>query len=210
MSADVGELLRTLPQSVSTFRVSGASFASLSSVETAPGAVALADAPHWSEAQVFNQSALLLVVAGVQDPGNLGTMIRTAEAFGFSGAILTRGTVSPWNAKAFRASAGTTLRLPILRNFSPAQTVQMLHEHQVKLYGAVVREGRAPADIDTRGTIAVAVGAEASGLPAELERASEHLSIPMAAKVDSLNAAAATAIILYELARQRVRTGRTN
>lgn len=199
----VSRLMQELRPETKIVRVPAAAFNSLASTETSAGAVALVEAPQWKTADLLRQPALLLIVAGVQDPGNLGTMLRCAEAFGFSGAILTQGTVSPWNAKAFRASAGSALRLPIVRNFSATETVQLLNAHAIKLYTAAVRSGQLPESIDAGASMAIAVGAEAAGLPEELQRASTPLSIPMAPQVDSLNAAAATAIMLYELSRHR-------
>lgn len=202
-------LLSQLPSGADILRVPAPTFATLSSTESAPGALALAAAPHWKLDDLFSTSSAgrlrpvrLLVVAGVQDPGNLGAMLRAAEAFGFSGAIHTRGTVSRWNAKAFRASAGSALRLPEARNFSPAQVVQLLHERGVRLFGATVRDGILPESIASSAPLAIAMGAEAAGLPSEIERACQPLSIPMAGRVDSLNVAAAAAIIMYEVARR--------
>lgn len=196
-------LIRVLPEPIRIVHVAARTFDELTSTETSPGAIALAKIPQRDRSDVFAKTPLLLVIAGVQDPGNLGTMLRSAEAFGFTGAILTRGTVSPWNAKAFRASAGTALRMPVLRNFSPSDVVQLLNEHQVKLYGAAARAGQSLDAIPPQGALAVAVGSEGAGLPAELQRASQLISIPMAEQVESLNVAAATAIILYELSRRR-------
>lgn len=213
LGATAKKILPALPRSAELVRLPSATFESLSTTETGPGAMALAEAPEWTTSHLFGGGAgsgvhsappLLLVVAGVQDPGNLGAMLRAAEAFGFTGAILLRGTVSPWNAKAFRASAGSALRLPILRNFTAAQTVQLLNEHHVKLYGAEVRNGRAPGRVQAQGALAIAVGAEAAGLPPEIGRASEPLSIPISERVDSLNVAAAAAIIMYEFCKLRM------
>jgi RNA methyltransferase, TrmH family len=196
-------LIRLLPDACRIVHVAPRTFDELASTETSPGAIALADVPRWDRSHLFTKAPLLLVIAGVQDPGNLGTMLRSAEAFGFTGAIFTRGTVSSWNAKAFRASAGSALRIPVLRNFSPSEVVQLLDERQVKLYGAAARAEKSLDAIPPQGAVAIAVGAEGAGLPEELQRASELISIPMAAQVESLNVGAATAIILYELSRRR-------
>jgi TrmH family RNA methyltransferase len=205
LSSATSDLLQSYSPAVRIVRVSATVFDSLPSTERSPGVVALCDLPRTNPDDLFRQvkTARVLIVTGAQDPGNLGTMLRTAEAFGLTGAILTQGTVSPWNAKAFRASAGSALRLPMLRNFSPAQVVQLLDQHEVKLYVTVVRGGCPPEKIAQNGPIAIAIGGETAGVPEALERASQPVSIPMAATVDSLNAAAAAAIILYEISRDR-------
>ncbi|MCZ6750333.1 MAG: RNA methyltransferase, partial [Acidobacteria bacterium] len=148
-------------------------------------------------------SPLLLLVTGLQDPGNLGTVLRSAEAFGVTGIILTRSTVSPYNAKVVRATAGAVFRIPMLRNLTAAEAVALLRRRRVRLFSSVVRGGRRLSEIDCAGPMAVAIGSEGAGLPQEISAAGRRLTIPMAAAVESLNAATAAAVILYEIARQR-------
>ncbi len=206
LSIPARRLLSIAARDVEIIHLPHKTFQSLSTTETSQGAMALAAAPDWKERDLFKRSSsppFLLIATGIQDPGNLGTILRAAEAFGVSGVILTRGTVSPWNAKALRASSGAVLRLPILRNTTPAEVIQLLATHGVKLYGAVARGGCAPEELPALQAIAIAVGAEAGGLPSELEASATPLSITIAPQVESLNVAAATAVILYEVARQQ-------
>jgi RNA methyltransferase, TrmH family len=197
-------VLGRLGPDTAVFEVTPGVFDLLVSTETSQGILALAQAPQWRERDLFpSDSSLILVVAGVQDPGNLGAMIRTAEAFGATGILLTEGTVSPYNAKAVRATAGSLLRMPMLRDLSLAETLSMLTRNGAKLFTGVVEGGRPVSSISYTGRIAAAVGSEGAGLPEALARAGEQFTIPIAASVQSLNVAAATAVVLYEIARQR-------
>jgi TrmH family RNA methyltransferase len=151
-------------------------------------------------------SPLVVVLAAVQDPGNVGTILRSAEAFGATGAVAARGTADPWSPKALRASAGSALRLPVLRGMAIPVLLAQLKIARVRIYAATsAPETRgAAAEADLREAAAIFVGNESSGLPAEVVRAADAaISIPMAASVDSLNAGVAASLVLYEAARQR-------
>jgi len=161
---------------------------------------------------------LVIVLAAVQDPGNVGTVLRSAEAFGATGMIATRGTADPWSPKALRASAGSGLRLPLLRGMAIPILMAQLKIAGVKIYAAVsgnAGEAGAPRDIseqaDLREAVAIFVGNEGSGLPAEVTRSADGMiSIPTSGAVESLNAAIAASIVLHEAARQRARIGTTD
>jgi len=151
-------------------------------------------------------SPLVVVLAAVQDPGNVGTILRSAEAFGATGAVAARGTADPWSPKALRASAGSALRLPVLRSMAIPVLLAQLKIARVRIYAATsAPETRgAAAEADLREAAAIFVGNESNGLPAEVVRAADAaISIPMAASVDSLNAGVAASVVLYEAARQR-------
>lgn len=161
-------------------------------------------------------AALVVVLAGVQDPGNVGAILRTAAAFGATGAVTTAsgqsGAASPFSPKALRASAGAALHLPILAGMSlPILLTQLriagvrtiassTHEH----YDSNASRVLAPWEIDWREPVALLVGNEGAGVPREIERSADaRVRIPMASGVESLNAASATAVLFYEAARQR-------
>ena len=169
-------------------------------------------------------AALLVILVGVQDPGNVGTILRTAAAFGATGAATCAsgqsGTASPFSPKALRASAGAALHLPILAGMSLAILLMQLKLAGVHTLASSTRDTRAdespalhPWQVDWREPVALLIGNEGAGLPEELERSAEvRVRIPMASgvdrfavthKVDSLNAAAAAAVLFYEAARQR-------
>jgi TrmH family RNA methyltransferase len=160
-------------------------------------------------------SPLLVVLAGVQDPGNVGTILRTASAFGVTGAITTAsgqsGTASPFSPKALRASAGAALHLPILAGMSLPILLAQLRVEGVHTLASSVHEPReadasllAPWEVDWCEPVALLVGNEGAGLPEEIERTADAcVRIPIASGIESLNAAAAAAVLFYEAARQR-------
>jgi TrmH family RNA methyltransferase len=154
-----------------------------------------------------NQVGPILVVVGLQDPGNLGTILRSSEAFGSAGVILGEGTVSPFNSKVIRASAGSVFRLPIVsaKSAGGLETVLgKLRGQGVRLIATSSHKGAALDQAKLTGLVAVFVGSEGSGLPRTvLAQVDEMIAIPHSAQVESLNAGVAGSIVLYEAARQR-------
>jgi RNA methyltransferase, TrmH family len=160
-------------------------------------------------------SPLLVVLAGVQDPGNVGTILRTAAAFGATGAVTSAtgqgGTASPFSPKALRASAGAALLLPVLAGMSLAILLTQLKVNGIHTLASCVHdetktgiEAISPWEVDWCQPIALLVGNEGAGLPEEIVRGADAwIHIPMTRAVESLNAAAAAAVLLYEAYRQR-------
>lgn len=167
--------------------------AALATTETSPRAIALVEPPAFSEQDVFRAPALAVLLDGIQDPGNAGTVLRTAEAFGASGAVLLPGTVSRWNPKLLRAASGSAFRLPVV-----AGEVAV----PVPIFAADAHQGAPPWETDFRQPCAIAVGSEARGVSPGVLAVARRVRIPTA-KVESLNAAVAASILLYEAARQR-------
>jgi len=153
-------------------------------------------------------AALVVVMAGVQDPGNVGTIVRSAEAFGATGVVATRGTADPWSPKALRASAGSTLRLPVARGISLSILLAQLRVAGIQVIAATSkpRSELKPEPPDLREKLALFIGNEGAGLPDEvLHAADATLAIPMSAEVESLNAGVAASLLLYEIANHRIR-----
>jgi RNA methyltransferase, TrmH family len=160
-------------------------------------------------------SPLLVVLAGVQDPGNVGTILRTAAAFGATGAVTSAtgqgGTASPFSPKAMRASAGAALHLPVLAGMSLAILLAQLKVNWIHTLASCVHDEKrsgetpiAPWEVDWCQPIALLVGNEGAGLPEEIVHGADaRIHIPMARTVESLNAAAAAAVLFYEAYRQR-------
>jgi RNA methyltransferase, TrmH family len=160
-------------------------------------------------------SPLVVVLAGVQDPGNVGTILRTASAFGATGAAIAAsgqsGTASPFSPKALRASAGAALHLAVLSGTPLPILMTQLKVAGFRTLASSVHEPEsgeqpllAPWEVDWCAASALLVGNEGSGLPVEVERSADaRIRIPMASGVESLNAAAAAAVLFYEAARQR-------
>lgn len=189
-------------------------FASVSGTETPQGIAGLFRQPEWTLEDVLRgpgemrQSApLVVILAAVQDPGNVGTVLRSAEAFGATGLVATRGTADPWSPKALRASAGSALRLPLLRGMAIPILIAQLKMARVTLYATTSHEttnAKAVATADLQDSIAIFVGNEGVGLPSEIISAVEGiLTVPIVGGTESLNAGIAASIVLYEAARQR-------
>ena len=224
--ADLERILRAASESEAgiprsrVLRTTDKLFASVAGTETPQGVAALFRQPEWqfddvvsgvatTDGALRGDAALVMVMAGVQDPGNIGTIIRSAEAFGATGAVATRGSADPWSPKALRASAGSALRFPVLRGMAIPVLLAQLRVAGVKIvaassHSAALSAGGSSAATDLREPVAIFIGNEGAGLPREIEHAADaRISIPMSAAVESLNAGVAASVVLYEAARQR-------
>jgi RNA methyltransferase, TrmH family len=178
-------------------------FSSAVATEQPQGIAALVHPLPPSTDALFTVTPLLLVLAGLQDPGNVGTLIRSAEAFGATGVLLLPGTASPWNPKALRASAGSAFRVPML-SIGEADALTLLRDRRVPAVAAVARDGVPVAQAQLAQPTALLIGNEGAGLsPALLAAADRRVTIPMPGTVESLNAAIAGSLLLYEAALQR-------
>ena len=180
-------------------------FSSATMTEHPQGIAALVEAPRVHRCRRCSDAGtpLVVIAAGLQDPGNLGTLVRSAEAFGATGMILLPGTVSLWNAKTLRASSGSAFRLPVVA-LTADDAFAALRAHGVRIFAAVARDGDSEADL--RGPSALLVGNEGAGLPdAWIAQADARVTIPLPGAVESLNAAIAGSVLLYEAMRQRWR-----
>ncbi len=210
-------LARWIQPSVRLLSTSDRLFAGVADTHTPQGVAALVRPRAAAFDDIVRGLPLVVVLVGVQDPGNLGTILRAAEAFAATGAATCAsagsGSANPLAPKALRASAGSALRLPVIHGVAVAILLAQLRMAGVKLYAASPEPAKAaagqppmlsPWEADLRGPSALLVGNEGAGLPAEVERSADALvRIPLAAGVDSLNAAVAASVLLYEAARQR-------
>jgi len=204
--ASEGPLGRKLSASGIEARVfSEALHASLSEVETSQGVLAIASTPRFGEAAVMRGVPLLLVACGIQNPGNLGGLLRTAEAAGATGAYLTAGSADPFGWKALRGAMGSAFRLPQVRGLAVEDVLARLHDRGVAPLAATSRAGTPYTAVDLRRPVALVVGNEGAGLPEAIAHGCQAVSIPMAAPVESLNVGVAAAVLLFEAARQRRR-----
>ncbi|MGO8718148.1 MAG: TrmH family RNA methyltransferase [Acidobacteriaceae bacterium] len=197
------ERMWPLPGRGKVFTVATDAFDHACSTESPQGIAAIVEAPLWTlESLLAVDHPRLLILAGLQDPGNLGTILRSAEAFGGTGVLLTPGSVSPWNQKALRAGAGSSFRLPIV-SLPDTSLLRRLSEKQIPLYTCIASAGTSILDANLRGPIAFVIGNEGTGIPEEiLPFCQGTLHIPCPGKVESLNAAIAASILLYEASRQ--------
>ena len=198
---------RLLPQMaahVETLLLPDKLFASAVASESPQGVAGLVRCKQFKLEDVLakSQSGPLLAIAGVQDPGNLGTILRSAEAFGAGGVLLGEGTVSPFNSKVIRASAGSVFRLPIAQ-VKLADTLDALRESGLRLIATSSHKGTALDQAILTGPLAIFIGSEGAGVPRDLLAAmDESVAIPHSPTVESLNAGVAASIVLYEIARQ--------
>ncbi len=198
-------LISALPRTAEVARVPDRLFDKLARTESPRGLAALVELPRYDLSSILHQEgALLLVACGLQDPGNLGSMMRSAYALGAQALLALKSTVSPFNPKAVRASAGAIFHLPLLWNLEAPALFRQLEQPGIT---SVAADCRAPTPLhaaDLRGRVAFFIGQEAGGLEEAVRCAAAiRVRIPMQPGVDSLNAASATAILLYEAIRQR-------
>ncbi len=204
----LGKLSPRLTRAIQLLRTSDRLFDSVTGTETPQGIAALVRPKEFSFDDLLQGGTpLVVVMVGVQDPGNVGTIVRSAEAFGATGAVATRGTAQPFSPKALRGSAGSALRLPLVSGIAPTVILAQLRVAGLQIFAASSSgtEGAVlPSAVDLKSSCALLIGNEGAGLPPDIERAADRLvRIPLAAPVDSLNAAVAAAVLLYEAARQR-------
>lgn len=195
-----------LPYGTEVVRLTDDVFASAVETRSPQGIAALINPPANRLANFLDIAApLILIAVGLQDPGNLGTLIRSAEAFGADIVLTTPGTVSPWNQKALRAAVGSTFRMPII---SVTRTdLEELHQRGVNLLAALGAGGsdiRSVQDANLTQASAIMIGNEGAGIAPEwLRLATMRVTIPCPGPVESLNAAVAGSLLLYEASRQR-------
>jgi TrmH family RNA methyltransferase len=205
---------RLLPQigaQVETLLLPDKLFDSLVPSESPQGVAGLVRLKEFSLDDVLERLHVgpIVVLAGLQDPGNLGTILRSAEAFGSAGVILGEGTVSPFNSKVVRGSAGSVFRLPIVHGRGKSaekldEVPERLQAKGVRLIATSSHKGTSLDQADLKGEAAIFFGNEGAGLPRDvMAKMDEYISIPHTQQVESLNAGVAASIVLYEAARQR-------
>jgi TrmH family RNA methyltransferase len=207
-------LLPQLGSQVETLLLPDNLFDSLVPSDSPQGVAALVRLKEFSLDDVMEQERLqvgpIVVLAGLQDPGNLGTILRSSEAFGSAGVVLGEGTVSPFNSKVVRASAGSVFRLPVIHGHGKSGTAKLeevsekLRTKGVRLIATSSHKGTPLDQADLKSAVAIFFGNEGAGLSREvMSRMDEVIAIPHTAQVESLNAGVAASIVLYEAARQR-------
>lgn len=169
-------------------------FQELSTTRTTQGVIALFPRPERSAEDLMNRApARIVVLDSIQDPGNVGTIIRSAAAFELSGVVCLPGTADPWGPKSIRASAGSVLAIPVAQ-VSTDELLRLVRANEIEVYAA---DPRARDTAITRtGQFAIVFGSEGRGISPELAEISRGIRIPMSTRVDSLNVAAAAAIVL--------------
>jgi TrmH family RNA methyltransferase len=173
-------------------------FRDLSTTESPQGVLALVRPRAFTFAEIATDKATLILLDGIQDPGNAGAILRAAEAFGTSGCVFLKGSVNPYNPKCIRGSAGSVFRMPLVA----AAAESVLDSIKTPLYAAIPGTGKTILDADLKAPFAIAIGSEGHGVSSTVAARATALRIPTRL-VESLNAAVAAGIILYEAQRQR-------
>jgi RNA methyltransferase, TrmH family len=205
--SDLRALIVSLQQAaVEVVTISASVMDAVSPVKTPSGIVALAERPVAGLDALYGDADALVVAAiDVQDPGNVGAIVRVAEAAGATGFVTAGGSANPFGWKALRGSMGSALRLPIATcDVAANEAIADARRRGCRIIASVPREGRSLFDLDLTGPIQLLIGGEGRGLLQTLtDEADERVTIPMQAPVESLNAAVTAALIVYETARQR-------
>jgi TrmH family RNA methyltransferase len=177
---------------------------SLSDTQAHQGILAVLEKREYGWEDLRNREGLILLLCELQDPGNLGTIFRVAEAGKCGGLILTEGTADPYNPKVARASMGSLFRLPFLVDQDPGEALQTLRSLEYRIFSTSVEAGTSLWEADFSRPTAVLFGQEGAGLPEELVEAADGiLTIPMNPEVNSLNVALSAGLVVYEALRQR-------
>ena len=181
--------------------------AAMSPVQQPSGVVAIAKARPADVRVVLTTVSdlpLVLILAGLQDPGNVGAIVRAAAGFGASGIVAIEGSANPFSWKALRGAMGGTFRIPVAARGTLADVMSAAREERVRIVAAVPRGGTPLPDLDLREPTALVLGSEGSGISEPvMATVQATVTIPMQAPVESFNVAMAAAVILYEAARQR-------
>jgi len=171
-------------------------FRTIAGTETSQGLIALVEPPVWKIDRLFSANSLIVVLDGIQDPGNAGTIVRSAEAFAATGVMFLKGSVNPFNPKTLRASAGSLFRVPFVAALEPAIARAALLQNRIAIYAGMPQEGERVRPKMAR-PCALVIGNEGRGVSEEFRSLARPVSIPTAG-VESLNASVAAAILLYE------------
>lgn len=168
------------------------------------GILAVLKMKEGSFEEICQREGIIILLAGLQDPGNLGTIIRVAEAGAVAGVILSKDTIDPYNPKVVRASMGSFFRVPFLPDQDVQDCLKKLRSRGCRILATAVHGGPSFWEVDFSKPTAVLFGQEGAGLPSHLlEGADGLLTIPMTPGVDSLNVAMAAGLIIYEVLRQK-------
>jgi TrmH family RNA methyltransferase len=176
----------------------------LSDTENPQGVVAVVKKKNWNAGDIKND--FVLIADGIQDPGNMGTIIRTCDAAGVGGVAVIKGTVDIYNPKVLRSTMGSIFHIPILMYNDFQSLAVELKSQGYNIYAASLDTENFVYDCDFREKTAFVIGNEANGIPGEhMEKCTHKIKIPILGSAESLNAAIAGAVVIYEAVRQRMK-----
>ena len=185
--------------------ISDSIFKSISDTMTPQGIMAVVKMPRYNLKDMINvERPMFLVLESIQDPGNLGTMIRTGEGAGISGVIMNKTTVDIFNPKTVRSTMGSLYRVPFLIVDDLEDTISILKNNGIMVYAAHLKAEKSYDQLDYTKPTAFLIGNEGNGLSDQISGcADQYIIIPMEGKVESLNAAISATLLMYEANRQR-------
>lgn len=177
-------------------------FNSMTDVSNPQGILAIIDKSGNKEAEIDFKEDLFLILDNIQDPGNMGTILRTADSINLKQILVSKGTSDPYNPKVVRSTMGAIFRVKVIECEDLSKTIKELKKHKIKIYATDLKTDKSIYDVDYK-KVAVVIGNEANGVSNDvLDLADTKIKIPMKGKTESLNAAVATGVILYEATRQ--------
>lgn len=188
------------------YNMSDSLFEKISDTVNPQGIMAVCRIKEYKLSQAeYGENPFYVILENVMDPGNMGTIIRTADAAGVDGIFLSKGCVDIYNPKVIRATMGSVFHLPIYRNVNAIEVVKKLNDEGITTIAAHLKGSTTPYDVDLKKGCAIIIGNEANGLSDELSNEAERLvKIPMQGKAESMNAGIAAGILIYEAVRQRL------
>jgi TrmH family RNA methyltransferase len=178
-------------------------FRDISATESSQGVMALVRPPRWTVEQLFRGRPLTVILDGLQDPGNVGAILRAAEAFGATGVAFLKGTVSPYNPKCLRASAGSIFRVPLVAAMDEQLLLAAIEQRKIEMFALMPRGSRELGECNLSRKCAIITGSEGRGVSDRLRARAVSVCIRTVG-VESLNAALATGIALYAARKQRM------
>jgi RNA methyltransferase, TrmH family len=188
------------------FLVTDKLFNEISDTENPQGILAIVRMMEYDLERIYNNNSFIIILDSIQDPGNLGTIIRTADAAGASGIIYSKGCVDLYNPKVLRGTMGSVFHLPIIYSDNLSETINILKEKNIKIYAAHLSAKVNYFDVDMQNQAAIIIGNEANGISDEIAKLSDtFIKIPMPGKSESLNASVAASLLMYEVVRQRMK-----
>lgn len=208
-STEVGDECRTEVQTLTDkeikyILVPPALFARLSETDTPQGILAAVDIPERPLHSLYRKGFRGVLLDSVQDPGNVGTIIRSAHALGFDSVISTKGTVDIYNGKVLRSTAGSVFHIPVVDGLEEEEVFQFCSEHGIRIIATGLNEGRPCYECDLSENFLLVIGNEGRGVSPGIKKLSAaSVFIPMPGRAESLNAGVAASVIMYESNRQR-------
>lgn len=197
--------IKQLKSKSKVYTVTDSVFKSISDTDTPQGIIATCIQKNFNISDVICDNTFLIIADNLQDPGNLGTIIRTADAAGTTGVLLSQNTVDLYNPKTLRATMGSIFHIPIIQNVDISKAILNLKSNNIIVIASSLKATTTPYLVNLKKSVALIVGNEANGVSENiLDKADILVKLPLVGKAESLNVSIASGILLYEIVRQRL------